>query len=61
MGVTYVEGLLTGPTGQQAPVRFLVDSGAAYTLVPHDVWKALGLVSKRTVIFTLADGLPSHA
>jgi len=58
MGVTYAEGLLTGPTGQQAPVRFLVDSGATYTLVPHDVWKALGLVSKGTVTFTLPDGTP---
>src|SRR5713226_3689738 len=56
MGVTYAEGLLTGPTGTQATVRFLVDSGATYTLVPYDVWKALGLVPKRTVTFTLADG-----
>jgi hypothetical protein len=47
-----------GPTGQQARVRFLVDSGVTYTLVPHDVWKALGLVPKRTVTFTLADGTP---
>ena len=28
MGVTYAEGLLTGPTDQRATVRFLVDSGA---------------------------------
>jgi clan AA aspartic protease len=58
MGITYVEGLLTGPTGKQATVRFLVDSGATYTLVPHEVWKALDLVPKRTVTFTLADGTP---
>ena len=58
MGVTYAEGLLTGPTGQQAPVRFLVDSGATYTLVPHDVWQALGLMPERTITFTLADGTP---
>jgi len=56
MGITYVEGVLTGPTGKQATLRFLVDSGATYTLVPHDVSKALGLVPKRTVAFTLADG-----
>lgn len=56
MGITYVEGTLTGPTGKQADVRFLVDSGATYTLVPHDLWKALDLVPKRTVTFTLADG-----
>jgi len=58
MGITYAEGKLTGPTGKQTTVRFLVDSGATYTLVPHDVWKALDLVEKRTVTFSLADGTP---
>jgi clan AA aspartic protease len=58
LGITYAEGTLTGPTGKSAIVRFLVDSGAVYTLVPHDVWKALGLVPKRSVTFTLADGTP---
>jgi predicted aspartyl protease len=58
VGITYVEGTLTGPTGKQARLRFLVDSGATYTLVPHDVWKGLDLVPKRTVTFTLADGTP---
>ena len=58
MGIMYVEGVLTGPTGKQATIRFLVDSGATYTLVPHDVWKALDLVAKRPVTFSLADGTP---
>ena len=58
MGITYTEGVLTGPTGKQATVRFLVDSGATYTLVPHDIWRTLDLVPKRTVTFTLADGSP---
>ena len=53
MGVTYVEGVLTGPTGKHATVRFWVDSGATYTLVPHDVSKTLDLAPKRTVAFTL--------
>ena len=57
MGVTYVEGVLTGPTGKHATVRFWVDSGATYTLVPHDVSKTLDLAPKRTVAFTLADGI----
>jgi hypothetical protein len=39
-------------------VRFLVDSDAICTVVPHDVWKALDLVPKRTVTFTLAYGTP---
>jgi clan AA aspartic protease len=58
MGITYVEGTLTGPTGKRATVRFLVDSGATYTLVPYDVWAALDLEPKRTVTFSLADGTP---
>ena len=56
MGFTHIDGVLTGPTGKQATVRFLVDSGATYTLAPHDVWKSLDLVPKRTVTFSLADG-----
>lgn len=38
MGVTYVEGTVRGPDGKQAGVRFLVDSGATYTLLPYAVW-----------------------
>ena len=56
MGVTYIEGTATGPTGQQATVRFLVDSGARYSLLPHDVSQMLGLMPRRRVTFTLADG-----
>jgi predicted aspartyl protease len=56
MGLTYVEGVLTGPTGTQATVKFLVDSGAKYTLVPAEESRMLGLQPKRTVAFTLADG-----
>jgi predicted aspartyl protease len=56
MGLTNVEGVLTGPTGKTATLRFLVDSGATYTLVPHDVWTSLDLAPKRVVTFTLADG-----
>lgn len=56
MGITYVDGTVTGPTGQQAVVRFLVDSGATYTLLPHQTWQALGLQPKRSQTFTLADG-----
>ena len=56
MGLTYVEGVLTGPTGKTATLRFLVDSGATYTLVPHDVWTSLDLAPKRVLTFTLADG-----
>ncbi|MDO8679734.1 MAG: retropepsin-like aspartic protease [Acidobacteriota bacterium] len=57
MGLTYVDGVVTGPTGQ-ADVRFLVDSGATYTLLPETDWRAIGLTAKRSVTFTLADGTP---
>lgn len=56
VGVTYVEGVATGPTGKQATVRFLVDSGATYSLLPFDVWQAIELRPKRSFAFTLADG-----
>lgn len=58
MGITYIEGLVSGPTGEQATVNFLVDSGATYTLLPYNVWQMIGLVAKRSVTFTLADGTP---
>jgi predicted aspartyl protease len=56
MGVTYVEGTVTGVKNKKAFVRFLVYSGVIYTLLPHKDWKAIGLSPKRSVTFTLADG-----
>ena len=56
MGLTYVEGTVTGPTEKQATVEFLVDSGAKYTLLPDNVWKAIELSPRRRMTFTLADG-----
>jgi clan AA aspartic protease len=56
MGVTYVEGRVKGPTGKQESVRFLIDSGATYSLLPKAVWEAIELEPKRRVSFTLADG-----
>jgi len=56
MGVIFIEGVVTGPKGRKATVRFLVDSGATYTLLPERVWKEIELVPKRTLTFTLADG-----
>ena len=58
MGMTYVAGTVSGPTGKQAAAEFLVDSGAKYTLLPEPVWKAIELSPKRRVTFTLADGTP---
>jgi predicted aspartyl protease len=56
MGITYIEGVVTGSTGKQSTVRFLVDSGATYTLLPNEDWKTIGLSPKRSLTFTLSDG-----
>ena len=56
MGVVYVEGNVTGPTGKQATVNFLVDSGAMYTLLPRKVWRAIGLKPMDSIKCLLADG-----
>ena len=56
MGITYIEGQAKGPRGKQANVKFLVDSGATYSLLPKVVWQTIGLKPKRKMSFTLADG-----
>lgn len=56
MGVTYIEGVVTGPTGRTASVKFLVDSGATYTLLAERDWRAIELAPTRSVEFVLADG-----
>jgi len=56
MGVTYIKGEVSLPKGKRAAVRFLVDSGATYTLLPEKTWRLLGLKPKRSMSFTLADG-----
>ncbi len=55
MGITYISGEVEGPDGKET-VRFLIDSGATYSLLPLEVWKKIGLTVKRTLEFTLADG-----
>ena len=55
VGLTYIDGIVSGPTGQRS-VTFLVDTGAQYSLLPHEVWRSIGLASLRTRAFHLADG-----
>ena len=60
MGITYVHARLRksdgrGPTRN---LRFLVDSGAIYSVLPEETWRALRLKPERQVEFTLADGTP---
>lgn len=56
MGITYIIGTVRGPTGIEAEVNLLIDSGATYSLVPLQVWETIGLSAKREMTFTLADG-----
>jgi predicted aspartyl protease len=56
MGLTYIDGVVTGPSGTSRGVRFMVDSGAKYSLLPLADWRALGLAPKRHMTFALADG-----
>jgi len=56
MGITYIDGAVKGPSGKTATVRFLVDSGVTYSLVPKDTWQAIELEHKRSASFALIDG-----
>ena len=56
MGIVFVDGTVTGPSGRAESLRFLVDSGATYTLLPNDTWRSIGLTPKRSQNFNLADG-----
>lgn len=56
MGISYVEGSVSGPSGRVERVRFLIDSGAMYSLLPEPVWRAIELQPKRDMDFVLADG-----
>lgn len=56
MGVTYIDGRVSNGSGKRRAVKFLVDSGAAYSLLPPPVWREIGLKPVRTQAFRLADG-----
>ena len=56
MGITYLEGTVRGPAGKEATAKFLIDSGATYSLLPNIVWREIGLEATREMTFTLADG-----
>jgi predicted aspartyl protease len=57
MGLMFVVGEVRGPHGRDR-VKFLVDSGAKYSLLPYSVWRKIGLEPRRTLTLTLADGTP---
>jgi len=58
MGLAYVHARLRKSAGRRPTrdVRFLVDSGAIYSVLAEEVWRAMRLKPQRQVEFTLADG-----
>ncbi|MBS4028990.1 MAG: retroviral-like aspartic protease family protein [Ignavibacteriales bacterium] len=55
MGLTFIDGTVSH-SSKKASVRFLVDSGATYTLLSKNVWQAIELEPTRSLSFSLADG-----
>jgi predicted aspartyl protease len=55
MGLVYVDGVVKHD-GKSVRVRFLVDSGAMYTVLTRSVWEELGLKLMGEMEFVLADG-----
>jgi predicted aspartyl protease len=57
VGFTYARvGISRGLEGPWKPVRLLVDTGAAYTMLPRRVLTALGVRPRWRKTFRLADG-----
>jgi clan AA aspartic protease len=57
VSLTHVPAKVARPGARRATtVRFLVDTGAVFTVLPEDVWRRLRLGAERTAEFTLADG-----
>ncbi len=58
MGLTYVQASIANPAkpGRRTRLKFLVDSGALYSVVPAPVLRRLGIKPGKTKSFILADG-----
>jgi clan AA aspartic protease len=58
MGLTYVHASIANPArpGRGARLKFLVDSGALYSVVPAPILRRLGIKPGKTRSFILADG-----
>jgi clan AA aspartic protease len=55
MSLVYVDGVVKHD-GKSVRVKFLVDSGATYTVLTKSVWEELGLKPMGEMEFVLADG-----
>jgi predicted aspartyl protease len=58
VGLTYIDGVVRAPgrRGKGRRVRFLVDSGAVYSVLRGKDWQTLRLSPDRQLDFVLADG-----
>jgi len=58
VGMTYIAGkvMRVERGARSVRVRFIVDSGAVYSVLPEPVWKRLRLRRSRDAQFSLADG-----
>jgi aspartyl protease family protein len=57
VSLTHIPGKVSRAGSRRAfAVRFLVDTGAVYTVLPEPVWRRLGLTAERSAEFVLADG-----
>ncbi|MBI5504205.1 MAG: aspartyl protease [Deltaproteobacteria bacterium] len=57
MGLVYASVTVATPSAGPCHLDMLVDSGAAFSLLPRRIWQALGLHAQRTLEFILADGI----
>jgi len=58
MGLTFIEATIANPARPRktARLKFLVDSGAAYSVVPASVLRRVGIKARTSRSFILADG-----
>jgi clan AA aspartic protease len=58
MGLTYIEASIANPSRPRrtARLKFLVDSGAVYSVVPAPILRRLGIKPAKTRSFLFADG-----
>ena len=56
VGMTYIAGAVRAGQRRSVRLRFIVDSGAVYSVLPERAWRRLGLRPTRTAHFELADG-----
>lgn len=55
MGLVYIDGIVKHGD-KEVKVRFLIDSGATYTVLTKSIWEELGLKPIGEMEFILADG-----